>query len=537
MIRHALRSLKRTPVFTAAVVLTLALGAGSVGAMFTVVYGVLLAPLPYGRPARLVSVALQTPELRRMQQSPAFYYTYTRFARRLADLGFYRTGNANIWTKDDGDAPERVTATWVTASTIRLLEVKPLLGRTFTNEETRVNAPNVAVLSESVWRTRFDGARDVIGRTLIVNSVPREIIGVMPDGFSFPTPDTRLWLPVRLDPSATVVGDFAYTGVARLADGATPEDAQRELSRILPRIAESFPRLESGAATQTWLDETKPAAVVTPLREEVTSGIARTLLILAAGAGLVLLVAWANVANLLLIRADGRQLEIAVREALGASRLRIMTHFLGESAVVGAIAGVLALLAAWGAVHALVVFQPADVPRLAELHIGPATVAFVVLVTLVGAVICTGVPAVRLRRASLAINLRDGARGDTAGKTRQRLRASIAALQIAVALVVSAGSVLLLRTFQRLYDERPGFDAEQVVTIWTQLPFARYGDSASVAFYGRLGERVGAIPSVRAAGLTTLVPLGAGERREQSFFVAGAGREVSLPVTVVDGGY
>jgi predicted permease len=498
---------------------------------------VLLAPLPYGHPDRLFSIGLQTPELRRIQQSPAIYFTYKRFARRVTAIGFYRTGNANIWTKDGGDAPERVTATWVTASVIPLLEVRPILGRSFRSDEARVNAHNVVVLSESVWRSRFDGARDVIGKTLIVNSVPREVIGVMPDRFSFPAADTRLWLPVRLDPSATVVGDFSYSGVARLAPNATAEDARRELVQVLPRVAESFPRLESGTATQAWLDEAKPVATVVPLRDEVTSGIARTLLMLAAGAGLVLLVAWANVANLLLIRADGRQLELAVREALGASRLRIVTHFLGESLVLGAAAGVLALLAAWGAVRALVAFQPADVPRLAELNVGLTTVMFVVLVSMIGAIICAGVPAIRIRRGSLSINLRDGARGDTAGKARQRLRTAIAALQIAVALVVSAGSALLLRTFHRLYQERPGFDATNVVTLWTQLPFARYGDSSSVNFYARLTDAVRAVPAVRAAGLTTRLPLGAGEMRDQSFAIVGEGREALLPVTVVDDGY
>jgi predicted permease len=536
-LRHALRSLKRTPVFTIAVILTLALGGGSVGAMFAIVYGVLLAPLPYGQPDRLVSIGLQTPELRRIQQSPAVYYTYKRFARRVADIGFYRTGNANIWTNEGGEAPERVTATWVTASTIPLLEVKPVLGRSFTDDEAQVNAPNVAILSEYVWRTRFNGARDVIGKTLNVNAVPRQIIGVMPDGFAFPAPDTRLWLPVRLDPGATVVGDFSYSSVARLADGASPEDAQRELVQILPRVAESFPRLESGTATAAWLDETKPRAVVIPLRDAVTSGIARTLLMLAVGAALVLLVAWANVANLLLIRADGRQLELAVREALGASRLRIVTHFFGESLVLGATAGALALLAAWGAVHALVAFRPAEVPRLGELSVGLTTVLFVALTAVAGAIVCAAVPAIRIRRASLSINLRDGARGDTAGKTRQRVRVAIAALQIAVALVVSAGSALLLRTFHKLYQERPGFDATNVVTLWTQLPFARYGDSSSVKFYARLSNAVGDLPGVRAAGLTTLLPLGAGETREQAFSVVGEGRTASLPVTVVDDRY
>jgi predicted permease len=536
-LRHAFRSLKRTPVFTVAVILTLVLGIGSVASMFAIVYGVLLAPLPYGHPDRLVSVGLQTPEFRRIQQSPAVYLTYKRVARRLGDIGFYRTGNANTWTSDGGDAPERVTATWVTASTIPLLQVKPMLGRSFTTDEERVNGPNAVILSESVWRTRFDAARDVIGKTLYVNSVPREIVGVMPARFAFPDADTRLWLPVRLDPSSTVAGDFSYSGVARLAPGATPDDAQRELEHVLPRVAESFPRLESGTATADWLDQTDLKPVVVALRDEVTNGVARTLWMLAAAAGLVLLVAWANVANLMLIRADGRQLELAVREALGATRLRIVTHFLGESLVLGATAAALALFAAWGAVRALVAFGPAEVPRLAELELGLTTVEFVAVVALVGAIICAAVPTIRIRRGSLSIDLRDGGRGETAGKTRQRVRATIAALQIAVALVVSAGSALLLRTSHRLYEERPGFDATNVMTIWTQLPFARYGDSASVAFYARLTESVRQLPAVRAAGLTTRLPLGAGETREQSFRVEGDGRTIALPTRVIDDGY
>ena len=524
-------------MFTVAVILTLVLGIGSVASMFAVVYGVLLAPLPYGHPDRLISVGLQTPDLRRIQQSPAVYFTYKRFVRRLDDVGFYRTGNANIWTRDGGDAPERVTATWVTASTIRMLQVAPILGRSFRNDEDRPNSPTVALISETVWRTRFNGARDVIGKTLYVNSVAREIVGVMPDRFSFPAADTRLWLPARIDPSSTVTGDFSYSGVARLAPNVTADAAQRELEHVLPRVAELFPRLESGTPTADWLDQTTPRPVVVPLRDEVTSGIARTLWILAAAAGLVLLVAWANVANLMLIRADGRQLELAVREALGASRLRIVMHFLGESALLGATAAALALFAAWGAVRALLAFGPADVPRLGELGIGLTTIVFIVVVSFVGAIICAAVPTIRIRRRSLSINLRDGGRGETAGRTRQRLRATIAALQIAVALVVSAGSALLLRTFHRLYQERPGFDATSVVTMWTQLPFARYGDSASVTFYARLSEAAGRLPAVHGAGLTTRLPLGAGETLERSFRVEGEGRTLSLPTTVVDDGY
>ena len=536
-LRHAFRSLRRTPIFTGAAILTLVLGVGSIASIFAIVHGVLLAPLPYGHPDRLISVSLRADELRRIQQPPAVYFTYKRFAQAIEDIGFYRTGNGNIWTDGDGDAPERVTATWVTASVMPLLEVKPLLGRPFTIDEERLNGPNVVVLSELVWRTRFNSARDVIGKTLNVNSVPREIIGVMPGKFYFPSADTRIWLPARIDPNAAVIGDFSYTGVARLAPNATPEQAQREFVQALPRMAESFPRLESGTATASWLGEVRPTPVVVPLRDDMTSGISRTLWMLASAAALVLLVAWANVANLMLIRADGRQLELAVREALGASRVRIVTHFLGESLILSAIAAAIALLAASGAVRALVAFGPAAVPRLSELSVSLTTTGFIVAVSIVGAIGCAAIPAFRIRRASLSISLRDGGRGETAGRTRHRLRAAIAALQIAVALAVSAGSALLLRTFHRLYQEPPGFDATDVMTVWTQLPFARYGDSSAVRFYGRLTDAVRGLPGVRAVGVTTKLPLGSGETREQSFRTEGDGRTVSLPVTVVDDGY
>jgi len=536
-LRHALRSLKRTPAFAVAATLTLVLGIGSVAATFAIVDGVLLEPLQYGHPDRLVSVDLQAAELRGIQQPPAVYFTYKRFARRIDDIGFYRTGNANIWTEGGGDAPERVTSTWITASMVPLLQVRPMLGRSFTIDEERLNGPNAVILSASIWRTRFRGAQDVIGKTLLVNAVPRVIVGVMPDRFVFPDADTKLWLPTRIDPNTAVAGDFSYSGVARLAPGASHDAAQRELASVLPRVAELFPRLESGTSTAAWINETRPTPVVVPLRDEVTHGIAHTLWLLALAAGLVLIVAWANVTNLMLIRADGRQLELAVREALGASRLRILTHFLGESLLLTMAAGAIALLAAWGAVRALVAFGPADVPRLAEVGINTTTATFVVVVSIIGAIVCGAVPAVRIRRATLSINLRDGGRGGTAGKTRQRLRATIAALQIAVALVVSAGSALLLRTFHRLYQERPGFDVTNVMTIWTQLPFARYGDSASVTFYARLTDAVSKLPNVRAAGLTTRLPLGLGETRQQSFRVEGDGKILSLPVDVVDDGY
>jgi putative ABC transport system permease protein len=538
--RHALRSLKRTPVFSITAIITLVLGIGAATAMFAIVQGVLLAPLPYGHPDRLVDVSmdLRSDGLRSIRQPLGAYYTYKRFGRRIDDIAFYRTGSANIYEDAGSSGAERVTATWITASTIALLQVSPLIGRPFSDDEDSGRGPDAAIISEAMWRTRFHGSRDVLGKTLVANSVRRKIVGVMPERFQFPTPETRVWLPAKLDRDLSNAGDFSYSSVARLSDGVTPGEAQRALASVLPRMAELFPRMESGQSTSGWLDQTRPTPAVVPLRDEITADIARTLWILAAAAALVLLVACANVANLMLIRADGRQLELALREALGASRLRILTHFAGESAMLAATAGVVALAGAWAAIRALVAFGPTDIPRLDELHVGMVTVGFTVLVVALTAIACSAIPAFRIRRSSLTFSLRDGGRNETAGRARQRLRGLIATLQIAVALVVLAGSALLVRTFHLLYKERPGFDAQNVVTLWIQLPFARYGaDSSAVNYFARLTSSVAGLPGVRAAGVTTLLPLGEGERRQRSFVVEGDGQTVAVPTYTVDDGY
>lgn len=540
--RHAWRSLSRTPAFTIAVILTLVLGVASVGSMFTIVYGVLLAPLPYAQPDQLVSIGLNGAQQRRMGQPPAIFTTYRQFATGLAEIGYYRTGSTNVSMGDDS-AAESVGATWVTASMFSLLQVNPLLGRTFSADEEIRGGPNAVILSESEWRSRYNAATDILGKILIVNNAERQIIGVMPDGFAFPTPATRVWLPVKLTDSGAVE-DFLYTGVARLAPGATVSQAQSELAAALPRMAELFPRLQSGGSTTTWIDEVKLRPVVLPLRDEFTGDIAPTLWMLAAAAGLVLLVAWANVVNLMLIRAEGRQLELAVREALGAGRWRLASHFLGESVVLGATAGVLALLVSHAAVRALVAFGPADIPRLAELGIGPPTVGFMVLATIMGVLICASVPtmrvageAFRVRRSGLSSRLHDGGRAASTGKSRQRFRASITSLQIAMALVVTVGSALLLRTAHRLSEVHPGFDPDGVTSLRILLPQGRYGGAENVAFFARLTDMVGQLPSVRAAGVTGKLPLGAGWTAQQTFVIEGGETTPPLRVSVVGNGY
>ena len=533
--RHALRSLLRAPGYALAVVLTLTLGLAAMGAMFTIVHGVLLAPLPYAQPEQLVSVDLQTPEQSRVSQPLGIQAVFERHARSLQSVALYRSGSSNVRLPDGADA-DSVTATWVTASMLPLLRVTPLLGRGFTPEEELRGGPNAVILSEAEWRARFGAAADVIGRTLIVNDAPRTVVGVMPAGFAFPTAATRFWLPVKHSDSG-LLEDFFYAGVARLAPDVSAQQAQGDLASVLPRIAELYPRLATGGSTTDWLSTLRPRPLLVPLREAMTDDVARTLWILAAAAGLVLLVAWANVANLAWVRADAGQAGIAVRTALGAGRWRAAAGFLAEAALLGITAGLLALLAAHAAMRVLVAFGPEGFPRLAELGVGWETVAFIALLSVAGVGLSAVLPVLRTQRGALGRTLQDGARGQTSGKPRQRLRAAIATLQIALALVVLIGSALLLRTAQRLQAVDPGFDAREVSTLRILLPYARYGDAARLDFQAELVERVRRLPSVQSAGLALQLPLAWKQTPEQRFRLPGEAQPRTLPVNVIGDGY
>ena len=531
-LRQGLRSLRRTPVFALTVILILALGIGAATTMFSIVHGVLLAPLPYQDPDRLVSIGWETPQQQWQGQPPALRELYQRSARRLEAVGFHRGGDgkSNVWDENSNAPAEGLSVSWVGAGTLPLLGVAPLLGRVFNEDEYHRNGPGAVILSEAEWRARFNAAPDALGKTLMVNSVRREIVGVMPAGFAFPRADTRMWLPGRFDEAAGV-GEFVYAGVARLAPGATPAQAQQELAALLPNLATEFPRLQTGGSTRDWLDTMQFRPVVTPLREHLTTGVAPTLWLLAAAAGLVLLVAWANVANLMLIRADTRRAELAVRRALGARGLRAVAHALTESLLLSAAAAALALLLSWAGVRLFVALSPAGLPRVSELGLGWNSLGVAVLLAVIGALVCALLPLLQMRSQS---GLGQARRSGTAGP---RLQAAVVAAQFAVALAITAGSALLLRSAQGLYDIDPGFKADRVTTLWTGLPFAKYDDARSVAFYSALSARVRELPSVEAAGLATRLPLARGEPLQQTLRVERDGRVLTLPINIVDDDY
>jgi putative ABC transport system permease protein len=545
LVRPAWRSLRRSPAFTVTASMTLVIGIGAAVAMFALVNGVLLRPLPYGNPDRLVGAWHNLPgvSIPKANQTSATYFTYKRLARTIDGIGVYQSSAVNLADPRGGGEPQRVRSADISADLIPLLQVAPLLGRSFTEVEDRPNGPLVAIISEGLWRSRFGADPRIIGRTLDVNGRNREIVGVMPERFELPSAQAQLWLPIQLDPNAEFPGGFNYGGIVRLKPGITVADAQREFTAVLPRMGEISPNFIPGMSTQGLLEQARPAPFLVPLKEDVVGGIAKTLWIVAAAAGLVLLVACANVTNLILVRADGRQRELAVREALGAGRARVLAYFLAESLVVTAVSSVLALGVAALAIRVLVTAGPTAIPRLAEVRIDGIAVGFAIAVSALVAVVCSIVPALRIGRVTLSEALREGGRGGTAGRARQRVRSTLVAAQIALALVALASSGLLLRTFQRLNAVRPGFDAEGVATLWVSLPGARYpNDTSVVRFYSQLLDRIRPLPGVSEVGIASRLPLGQNGMNQNPFYPEGdASYENKVPPLQVfvtaDGGY
>jgi len=542
---HAWRSLRRAPLFSVTVVLALTLGIGSATTIFAVVDAVLLRPLPYGHPDRLVGAWHDVPplSLNHTQQTAGTYRTYKKFATTISGIGLYNEGSANVSDPDGRSDPERMAVTYTTGEVIPLLEVSPILGRTFSQAEDAPKGPNVAIISEGLWRTRFAGARDVIGKKLLVFGRSTEIIGVMPASFRFPAADTKLWLPFQLDPNDPYPGGFSHNGIARLKPGVTVKAAERDFANVLPRIVEISPMLAPGVTTKMMLEQGKPIPRLVPMRDDVVGEIARTLWIVAAAAGLVLLVTCANVANLLLVRADARHRELSVRAALGAGRGRIMTHFFTEAAMLAGVSSVAAIVVAYVATRVLVAAGPAEIPRLAEVHIGATVVTFALVVAALVAVACSAIPAIRFMRADSLAGLRDGGRGGTVGSHRQRARSALVAAQMAFALLVLAASGLLLRSFERLRAVRPGFDPNGVATLWIALPSLRYPKPENIVrFYSQLTARAAQLPGVTAAGVSSRLPLMSRGTDWDPFYVEGdVGTTTKIPplelYSDVDAGY
>jgi predicted permease len=344
----------------------------------------------------------------------------------------------------------------------------------------------------------------------------------MPESFRFPGASTKLWIPLQLDPHDQFPGGFNYNSVARLKAGVTIDAAQRDFAAALPRVVDVVQYLAPGVPMKMVMEQAKPVPLLIPLRDDMLGDVARTLWIVAATAVLVLIVTCANVANLLLVRADGRHRELSVRAALGAGQVRVAAHFFTEATVLAAVSALLGLGAAAIGIRLLVSAGPVQIPRLAEVHIDLAVVVFTVVVALLVAAACSTIPAVRFLRGDPLSGLRDGGRGGTAGGHRQRARGALVVGQMAIALMVLVTSGLLMRSFQRLRAVRPGFDGTGVATLWVNAPTTRYKTHLDVQqFYERIINSVRALPGVEAAGVASRVPLARNGMNQDPFYVEG----------------
>lgn len=531
-VRFVVRSLLHAPAFTTTVLVTLSIGIGAAAAIFTVVNDVVLRPLPYGRPEQLTTVSHDMVKLsfRNAGIAPSMYLTYRHLARSLSGITLYRTGSMNATDADAVSNPQRLTSAFVTGNFMTVFEVPAAKGRGLAESDDRPGAPLVVVISDDLWRGRFGADPNVVGKKVFAGGALREIVGVMPASFRVPAANTQVWAPLQLDTTAAWLGGFNSRAYARLAPGTGIDAARRDLAAVLPRTIESYPLIAPGVRTAMVIEQGNTTPTVLPLRDDLVSDVAPALWVVAAAAGLVLLVMCANVVNLMLVRAESRHRELSVRAAMGASRSRLVLHFLTESLVLAAVAAGVAVAVATAAVRFLVRASPIEIPRLAEVRVDAATVAFVVATSVVVAIACTIAPAVRAFRNGVFTGLRESARGSTSGSARARARSVLVGVQMALAVVALVASGLLLRSFERLRAVKPGFDPNGVATLWVAAPASRYPKPEDVVrFQTELVRRVSALPGVTAAGMTTSLPLSSFGHNDDPLFLEGTDHSKAIP--------
>lgn len=504
--RFALRGLFRAPGFTMITIGTLALGIGATTAIFTVVNGVLLKPLPFEDPDELVSV-WHGQASDRLPPNPALYLTYRDESRVFEDIGSFQNQQVSVTGLAE---PERLSAMWVTAGLLPILRVQPEIGRRFTEEDDSPGAPQTIMLSNAYWRRQFGADPAVVGSTLRVNGTQREIIGVLPPVFLLPPAqqDVAIYLPFQWDRATAVRGGFDSPAVARLLPGATIEQANIDMERMIPIWLERFP----GGLTLGMLEEIQFFPYLRPLKEDFVGDVGKVLWVLMGTVGIVLLIACANVANLFLVRAEGRQQEVAVRTALGASRGQIASQFLSESLVLGLLGGLAGLGLAFGGVRLLTWTGPESLPRLNEIALDPAVLAFALGISLLSGLLFGLFPVLRTGGLDLVAALKQGGRGGSAGKVRHRMRSTLVVAQMALALVLLTGSGLMIRSFQALRNVDPGFaNPEEVLTFRVAIPAAEISDGAEVALaYEDMWRRLEEIPGVTSVAASTSVTMGGG---------------------------
>ncbi len=519
-LRYGLRSLSRNPVFALVAILTLALGIGANTALFSVVNAVLLRSLPYADSERLYQVNLVDTRTGHLSggTSPLNFLDWRSRSTSFEYLGGYQASVPLNFSS--GDIPERILGANISDTLLPALGAKPMLGRNFLPQEDRSGSNDVVILSHHLWTERFGSNPDVLGKTVTLSGRSYTIVGVMPADFGFPSSATQLWLPFAGIYEDGGRGNFFVQVIGRLKKTVTINQAQTEMAAIAAALERQYPESNTDLGTK-----------IVSLHEQVTGKVRPTLLVLMSAVALMLLIACANVANLLLARANSRRKEIAIRNALGASRLRIVVQLLSESLVLSLAGGLLGLLFAYWTIDALVGIIPQDIPRANEIGVDARVLGFTFAIAVLTGLLFGLAPAIHASKSNLMGTIKEAGRRSLGG--RSILSGSLVIAEVALSLVLLIGAGLLVRSFSRVLAVNPGFVPDKIVTFDVALPWAKYSREQSRAFFREALDRINALPGVQTAAVTTILPL-SNENNSRYFTIEGRSGDSPHDYTLAD---
>lgn len=530
-LRLVFRRLAKAPLFTAITLITLAIGIGANTIIFSIVEGVLLKPLDYPHPEQLIGIwhTSATLNLPKMPSAQYLYYTYSEKSKTLDAIGGFNTFYMSVTGQGE---PQRVRATQVNQSLLPILGTKPALGRVFTPADDSPTAPPTVVITNGYWLQRFGGSPSVVGKTILADGKPREIIGVLPKNFHIlDEEEPAFLLPAQWDRAKVLLGNFNGTTIARLKPGVTLAQAQADLNYLVPIANHSFPPPPGFPASI--FDKAQFRADLHPLKQDVIGNVGDVLWILMASIGIVLLVACANVANLLLVRVEGRRQELSVRTALGASRRQIAGGILIESMVLAFAGSLLGLAVAYGALRTLLAMAPTGLPRLHEISINLPVLAFTFALALLVGLVVGLIPVLKFSGSAVNNSLREGGRSLSQGRERHRARKTLVVVQVGLALVLLICSGLMIRTFIALSRVSPGFtDPDSIQTFSLFIPQTQVPDSdlaRVVHLQQAIKDKIASISGVSSVAYGSYVPLNGSGNFNPVFVQDHVYREGELP--------
>lgn len=529
-LRYGVRMLLQKPAFTFVVVLALAVGIGANSAIFSVVNAVLLRPLPYADPERLVMIWMDNSRINIAEDWHSFpnYTDYRDHNEVLESIAAFNNRAFNITGSGE---PERVQGAWMTGSLLPLLGVSPALGRNFSSEEEQPGKDQVVIIGHGLWKRRFGGDPNILEQTIMLNGNPRTVIGVMPQGFAFPGKDSEMWVPIALTQQQMAArNSIAYQVIGRIKPGVTFGQAKANLETVNRWILNQNPNQEGYGVNPVLY------------HDQVVGSVRPALLALLGAVAFVLLIACANVANLLLSRAAARSREIAIRTALGAGRARIIRQLLTESLLLALIGGGIGLLIAFWGLNLLLAISPPDLPRLDQITIDRRVLGFTLGVSLLTGLIFGLVPALQASRPDLTESLKEGGRGSSGGLQGKRIRSGLVVFEVATALVLLICAGLMIKSFLNLQDVKLGFNPDRLLTVRLQLSGSKYREDVSATnFYQQLLERVEALPGVESASAISTLFLSK-TPNSTNFTIEGRApfapnEQVEVPVDIVTPGF